>query len=370
MWQRRHFTLTALCALAAGFAAIVPAADAQTAPQPTWHISAQIPGPGGLITLYQMTAVRGDAWAAGQGGPTGYGPQIEEWNGTGWIDRTPAHLNTGQISVIGMSSPTNVWAAAGDVGNYALRWDGHKWSYFPFHTSMIPTGLAVLSPRDVWVFGYFGEYAPFVRQFDGRHWHGISSPIVPLAASAVSPHDIWTVGAVGSSFATNPNDYPSALANWNGWRWHTVPLPNLHIGRKQSFQPLGMTALGPKDVWVDGEVNSQSGIVNVRSLLLHWNGKRWGLFRSPVNELAQVASDGTGGVWLTADPGSPGRADLVHFRNFRWTVIPSPLPTGQANDTDDLYGLVNVPGTTQEWAGGWIAQPSSLPLGLVDVFSP
>jgi hypothetical protein len=370
MWHRRTFALTAACALAA-LAAVVPAADAQTTTPPTWHISAEVSNPpSGLITLYEITAVRGDAWAAGQGGPTGYGPQIDEWtNSAGWVNMTPAHLNTGQIGAIGMSGPDNVWAAAGDVGNYALRWNGHKWTYFPFHTDVSVTGLAVLSPDNVWTFGYYNEYQPYIRHYDGHTWHGVSSPVVPLAVSGASAHDIWIVGAIGDSMATT-SDYPSALAQWNGWRWHMVKLPNLHLGRNQMFQPLGITALGPRDVWVDGEVNGNSGVVNLRSMLLNWNGKRWGVYRSPVNNLAQVASDGHGGLWLTADPGYPGQADFLHFRNGKWIVVPSPLPTGQADDTSDMYGIVNVPGTTQEWAGGWIAQPDSYPLGAVEVFSP
>jgi hypothetical protein len=368
MWHRTTFTLTAIGALAA-LAVVVPAAAAQTTPQPSWQISSEIPNPPtGLITLYQVTAVPGDAWAAGQGSSSGYGPQIEEWTSSaGWVNMTPAHLTFGIIEAIGMSGPDNVWAVS---NSYALRWDGRKWTYFPFHTNVDPVELAVISPTDVWVFGSAGEYAPYIRHYDGHRWNGVSSPVVPLAVSAVSAHDIWTVGAVGDSYATNPSSYPSALAQWNGWRWHTVPLPNPHISRKQAFQPMGIMAAGPKDVWVDGEVTQETGITNTRSLLLHWNGKRWGLYRSPVNNLAQAASDGHGGIWLTADPGSPGRADFLHFRNGKWIVVPSPLPTGQADDTSDMYGIVNVPGTTELWAGGWIAQPESYPLGAVEVFSP
>lgn len=370
MRRRRLVTLAALCTLAVATATISPAA-AVDQPAPTWHISGLIPAPAGLITLYYVTAVRGDAWAAGQGGPTGYGPQIEEWNGTTWIDRTPAHLNTGQIATIGMSGPDNVWAAAGDVGNYALRWDGHKWTYFPFHTQVTPTGLAVFSPSNVWIFGFYGEYLPYVRHFDGHHWHGVPSPVMPLAVSAVAPHDIWTVGSVGDTYATNAQSYPSALANWNGWRWHTVRLPDLHLNRTQSFQPLGIKAIGPSNVWVIGEVNADTGMVNARSMLLNWNGKRWGIYRSPVNELGQVTTDGHGGLWLTADPVSgPQLADLMHFRDGRWVIIPAPLPSGQIGGTLDLYGIVNVPGTTLVWAGGFAAPPYSSLEGVVDVFAP
>jgi hypothetical protein len=372
MWRRTTFTLTAVGALAA-LAAVVPAADAeaQTTTEPAWHISAEITNPpSGLISLYQMTAVRGEAWAAGQGGQTGYGPQIDEWTGsTGWINRTPAHINDGSIQAIGMSGPDNVWAAAGDVGNYALRWNGEKWTRFNFHTTVGITGLAVLSTTDVWIFGNYGEFLPYVHHYDGHSWHSISTPIVPLQVSGVSAHDIWIVGSTTDCLSTS-SSCPSTLAQWNGWRWHTVNLPNLHLARKQSFQPMGITALSPKDVWVVGEVEASSGVVNVRSILLNWNGKRWSLYRSPVNNLAQVTSDGQGGIWMTADPGYPGQAYFLHFRNGKWSVVLSPQPIGQGSDTDDMYGIVNVPGTTQVWAGGWIGPPDSYPLGAVEVFSP
>jgi hypothetical protein len=327
-----------------------------------------IPGPGGLATLYQIAAVRGDVWAGGQGGPTGYGPQIAEWNGHAWLDRTPAGLNTGQIATIGMSSPDNVWAAAGNVGNYALRWDGHKWTRFAFRESVLPHGLAVLSSANVWIFGEAGQYQPFVRHYDGHRWHSVASPVVPLSVSTVAPHDIWTVGALDAYYPLNPNHYPSALANWNGWHWHEVALPNLHLSKRQSFQPYGIAATGPKDAWVIGEVTSSDGVVLQRSFLLHWTGKYWKSYASPVNLLAQIAADGRGGVWMTADPLTSGRADLVHFRYGRWNVTPAPLPAGQPGAHVDLYGIVNIRGTTSEWAGGFIAPQTGLPAGIVDVF--
>src|SRR4029077_17148598 len=180
------------------------------------------------------------------------------------------------------------------------------------------------------------------RHFDGRRWHGIGSPIVPLAVSTVAARDIWTVGALDADYPVNPNHYRSALANWNGRRWHEVPLPNLHISKRQSFLPAGIAATSPRNVWVIGEIAGNDGFKPERSLLLHWTGKFWKSYSSPVNNLAQIASDGRGGVWMTADAVNPAKASLVHFRYGRWSVTSAPLPPGQPNDNVDLYGIVNI----------------------------
>src|SRR4029077_1672877 len=114
MRSRMYVALAATCSVIGATALVQSAGAAQASPAPSWQISAILPGPGGLATLYQVAAVRGDVWSASQGGHATYGPQSEEWNGKSWQDRTPPGLTTGQIAAIAMSAPNNVWAAAGD----------------------------------------------------------------------------------------------------------------------------------------------------------------------------------------------------------------------------------------------------------------
>ncbi len=365
MRHRWVLATAAFCGLAATSG--LPASVAAASATPSWQISAVIPGPAGLANLVAVTALGADAWAAGEGGPALYGPQIENWNGSTWENLTPAGLTTGQIEALGMSSPNNVWAAAySNTDSYALRWNGHEWTEYQFHEMVSPTGLVVLSTRDVWVFGVAGEYQPFIRRFDGHRWHTVASPVAPLGASAVTARDIWIVGGVEPSYEYQTS-YASALANWTGSRWREVRLPNLHLNKHQSFQPMGVVATGRTSVWVDGEVLRTTGVVDERSVLLRWNGKSWKIYDSPVNDLQQIASDGHTGLWLTADDSVHFRAYLVHFRNGAWQVTSAPLPSGQSDDNVQLYGIVNVPGTTSEWASGWIAQPYGSPQGVVDV---
>jgi hypothetical protein len=323
---------------------------------------------GPLSALTVVTALNAhDAWAGGQGGVGASGAVLMHWNGSSWADRTPASATPGQITAIGMSSADNVWAVAGNVGNYALRWNGHSWTKFPFRTDMLPGGLAVISPNDVWVLGT-GETGPFVRNFNGRTWRNVKSPVVPFAVSAISARDIWTVGGT-KSYLSNPYTYSSALANWNGKSWRRIAFPNLHLARHQDVQPIGIVALSRTDVWVTAEVfgSTEPG----RSVLLHWNGKGWHVYRSPVNQLAGVASDGHGGLWLTADPVIPGRAILLHYAYGRWAAaVPAPLPDGQPADDVTLSGIVRIPGTTSLWAVGSVHQPESTPDGMIEAYAP
>jgi hypothetical protein len=337
------------------------AAQARVVPSSSWQVSAVVTA-GPLSSLFVVTALNSrDAWAAGQGGPSG-GAAIMHWNGVSWVNQTPAIATPGQITAIGMSSADNVWAIAGNVGNYALRWNGRSWTKFLFRTDMLPGGLAVISPDDVWALGE-GETGPFVRRFNGHGWRNVPSPIVPFAVSAISARDIWTVGGT-RSYLRLPYAYSSALANWNGKSWRPIAFPNLHLPRHQDVQPIGIVALSRKDVWVTGEIFT--GPRQLRSVLLHWNGKGWHSYRSPVNELAGIASDGHGGFWITGDPVIPGRADLVHFASGRWTVVPAPEPDGQPADNVTLSGIVRIPRTSSMWAVGSVAQPDSTPSGVIE----
>jgi hypothetical protein len=366
--MRRSLILTVMAAsgLAAIAAGGTTAAQAQV-PASSWQVS-DVTSAGPLSSLFVVAAVSShDAWAGGQGGAGGSGAVLMHWNGSSWADRTPASATPGQISAIGMSSADNVWAVAANVGNYALRWNGHSWTKFPFHTDMLPGGLAVISPDDVWVLGT-GETGPFVRNFNGHKWRNVKSPVVPFAVSAISARDIWAVGGT-MSYLSYPYSYASALANWNGKSWHPVAFPNLHLARHQDVQPIGIAALSRTNVWVTGEVFDFTQ--QIRSVLLHWNGKGWHVYRSPVNQLSGIASDGHGGVWMTADPVIPGRAVLVHYAYGRWAAqVPAPQPDGQPADDVTLSGIAAIPGTTSLWAVGSVAQPESTPNGMIETYGP
>ena len=109
----------------------------------------------------------------------------------------------------------------------------------------------------------------------------------------------------------------------------------------------------------------------IRSVLLHWNGKGWHVYRSPVNQLSGIASDGHGGVWMTADPVIPGRAILVHYAYGRWAAeVPAPQPDGQPTDDVTLSGIVRIPGTTSLWAVGSVHQPETTPDGMIEAYAP
>lgn len=364
MRRRLHLMTAAATGVALIAGGATTASQARAASSSSWHVSdVVIAGP--LSALFVVTALNSrDAWAAGQGGPNG-GAVIMHWNGVSWVNKTPAIATPGQITAIGMSSADNVWAIAGNVGNYALRWNGHSWTKFRFHTDMLPGGLAVISPDDVWALGE-GETGPFVRHFNGHTWRNVRSPVVPFAVSAISAQDIWTVGGT-SSYLSNPYAYRSALANWNGKSWRPIAFPNLHLPRHQGVQPIGIVALNRKDVWVTGEI---FGAQQPRSVLLHWNGSGWRVYRSPVNQIAGITSDGHGGLWITGDPVIPGRADLLHFANGRWTVVPAPEPDGQPADYITLSGIVRIPRTTSVWAVGNVAPPTSTPNGIIETFGP
>jgi hypothetical protein len=89
--------------------------------------------------------------------------------------------------------------------------------------------------------------------------------------------------------------------------------------------PVDVLALGSSNVWMDAEISTDSRDYPLSSVLLHWNGSRWELVRSPVNGLAAMTPDGNGGIWFAARViVSPG--NLVDYQGGNWTVQPAPAP--------------------------------------------
>src|SRR5579859_5807708 len=141
-------------------------AVASPTPSRGWRIifSHHYPRPRNAFSGYESVVVTGrhSAWAfggtdvdSGQTTSSNGQPVAESWNGRTWRVRSlPAHLGS-YIIAADASSAANVWAVS-YLGLYALHWNGKTWSTRRFSAAL--SGVSVISPDDVWV---FGNVAPF-----------------------------------------------------------------------------------------------------------------------------------------------------------------------------------------------------------------
>jgi hypothetical protein len=139
---------------------------------------------------------------------------------------------------------------------------------------------------------------------------------------AVSARDAWAVGI----YLTNRDGAVRTLIeHWNGRRWSRVPSPNPDPGAHGLSWLEGVTAVSARDAWAAGFYGY--GSVGLRPLLLHWNGVRWSVVTSPhkssVSELTSVTATSAGNAWAVGDSGELTTSMLLmHWNGVRWSLVP------------------------------------------------
>src|SRR5262249_52782710 len=148
------------------------------------------PSPGGTAhpnrSLLDAVAIDApdDAWAVGTWSPIGPNPPsyalIEHWNGAHWtiVPAPRSRGSTTKLTAGAAISPAAAWALGnGNAGTVFMRWNGTRWRYLPSPAGA-PTGLAVISARDIWVVGAKGQarYHALAEHWDGSKWTIVPTP--------------------------------------------------------------------------------------------------------------------------------------------------------------------------------------------------
>lgn len=246
--------------------------------------------PGGPISeMFGVAAITPtDAWGVGDAGNLAL---AEHWDGTTWTQTQtpPPDQYTRDIfhAVSGISSD-DVWAVgetesgkSGGVVPLIEHWNGRTWKKVPFrpppgNSEGYFSGIAAITPDDVWAVGSFGPDGPLIEHWDGTRWNPATGVInrnrvhgaVLRAVTGVSADNVWAVGAgLGGT----------AILHWNGHAWTRMPSPN---GPQPLNQLFGVTAVSTDDVWAVG-TSGPFGQMTGRTLILHWDGHRWTKVASP-----------------------------------------------------------------------------------------
>ena len=197
-------------------------------------------------------------------------------------------------------------------------------------------------------------------------WHVLMGPATAhesnelFGVSVTSPADGWAVGVALP--AAGPAR--TLVQRWQGAGWRTVPSPDRSSGG--NFLN-GVVGLSRSDAWAVGLSRSPGG--PARTLILHWDGRRWGIISSPNvgpgdNALVAIAAASARDIWAVGyhDAGSFYRSLVEHWDGDRWTVVTLPLRGGGG----DGLNAVDVGASGVVWAVGGSARVrgSSQPLVL------
>ena len=239
------------------------------------------------------------------------------------------NLLTGVAAV----SPSDVWAVGGSGGWYSNRltktlvehWDGSRWRVVPSPNSGSGlnelTGVAAAGPDDIWAVGYTsddGDPRTLIEHWGGRRWNVIPSPSPGTggnylyAVTAIGADDVWAVGASGDvNFASGV----TLIEHWDGTSWTVVGGPD---PSGQGDLLFGVAAASSQDVWAVGYRRGNTN--NTQPLIERWDGTSWSTAPSPIAQrsaLHAVAVVAPDDAWAVGPP-------IERWDGRSWTLVPAP----------------------------------------------
>ncbi len=193
-------------------------------------------------------------------------------------------------------------------------------------------GVSVASSGDVWAVGVAlppgGPARTLVERWQGRAWRTVPSPDRPSGGSflnavvALSASDAWAVG-----LSRSPGGPARTLVlHWDGRRWAFIASPNAGPGDNSL---VSVAAASARDVWAVGYRDAK-GVY--RSLVEHWDGDRWTVVRlprlgGPGNGLNAVDAAASGVVWAvggSARARGPSQPLVLRLDGRNWSSVPAP----------------------------------------------
>jgi len=187
-------------------------------------------------------------------------------------------------------------------------------------------------------------------------WHVLTGPGGAresnelFGVSAASSGGVWAVGV------TLPSGGPARtlVQRWQGRAWRTIPSPDRPAGG--NFLN-AVVALSASDAWAVGLSRSPGG--PARTLVLHWDGRRWAIAASPNagpggNFLVSVAAASARDVWAAGyyDANGVYRSLVEHWDGDRWTVVRLP----RLGDPGNGLNAIDAPAPGVVWAVGGSAR--------------
>ena len=193
-------------------------------------------------------------------------------------------------------------------------------------------GVSAAASGDAWAVGVAlppGRPArTLVERWQGRAWRAFPSPNRPSggsflnAVAALSDSDAWAVG-----LSRSPGGPARTLImHWDGRRWAITASPN---AGPEDNSLVSVAAASARDAWAVG-YHDASGVY--RSLVEHWDGDRWTVVRlprlgGPGNGLNAVGAAASGVVWAvggSAQARGPSQPLVLRLDGRNWSTVPAP----------------------------------------------
>jgi hypothetical protein len=277
----------------------------------------------------------GDYYTGRENGP--HGAFIERWNGRRWRVAAAPIPRGATLQAVSASGAGDVWAVGmrRNLGQLIEHWNGVRWRVVPApQPSGILHAVAARMPRDTWAVGTRkrgSDFETLIQHWNGTRWKVIPSPSPPAApgqrrytilqaVAALSPTDVWAAGlsVTGVPAATSR----TLIEHWDGRRWTIVPSPNVRTARGVTNNTLfSISGRRRDDVWAVGSwggLRGGYGGQGDHTLAMHWDGRRWSRTATPAlgeRALFFGVAARAGQAWAVGDRGlQPDQQTLIE----RW----------------------------------------------------
>jgi hypothetical protein len=165
------------------------------------------------------------------------------------------------------------------------------------------------------------------------------------SVAAATDSDVW---AVGWAYNQSLGAYRTLIEHWNGRRWSLVRSPNATNGYNLLN---GVAVAAPNDVWTVGQAWNGS---TYNTLVEHWNGVAWSIIPSPnvtgnsnvLEAISVVSANNIWAVGFSTDSNFINNTLTLHWDGTSWSIVPSP-----SLDSDILFA-VDALASNDVWAGG------------------
>jgi hypothetical protein len=285
-----------------------------------------------------------------------------------WTGAQPSSPGTSDnvLSGVAVLSPCDVWAAGFDLSGGAVQtliehWNGFSWAQVaspdPGSGNNFLNSVRAASASSIWAVGSASDGTSsktLIEHWNGTAWKTVPSPSPGSGFNelngvrVVSANDAWAVG----DYADGGTSRKTLVLHWDGATWQQVASPDPG-GTGNDNYLFAVAATSPSDAWAVGEIVTSTAI---QTLALHWNGRNWAQVASPnpgsANELFGVGATSAANAWAVGEvtAGTSEQTLVLHWNGSKWARVASPNPGGPANN--NVLDGVAATSTSSAWAVG------------------
>ncbi|MEV4254615.1 hypothetical protein AB0J52_15810 [Spirillospora sp. NPDC049652] len=291
-------------------------------------------------------AAKDVGWAVGSKGTvTKPNPVIARYTAKGWAAQaSPVKFTPMDVAA---ASAKNAWVVG--YGAYmnpmAIHWNGSKWAQVnyplvgvPFQVSAAADGTAYSTAGITYAAGI-----STVLRWSGSAWVDAKVPLPKSTTITTvdvrSRTDVWIAGTT----TADGRKITGLAYHYDGKTWKRINVPG-EFGLN-AYQAIiyRIVALSPTSVYAIKDAQA----AQTPNALLHWDGKAWKSFNTPLNSAGLgLAADGRGGV-VVLPAENNGKARYLHFNGKTWSTLYGPARKGSvlgadADQRPGTQGVVSV----------------------------